>query len=256
MSDILETSRDGRVLRVTLNRPDKRNALSADLCLRLVRALKDADDDNSVGAILLAAQGKTFCAGMDLAEVGIADSEVINQAHEQLFTIGARLSTPIVAAVHGAALGGGVGLVANCHIVVAAEDASFGLTEIRLGLWPFLVFRAVTAAIGERRATALSLTGRIFDVREGREIGLIHEVAPDPGARASEIAAGLAASSPTAIRNGLTFVQQVQGAGWAAAGEIARTVRNSVFESADFEEGIRAFREKRKPRWPSLENPK
>ena len=90
----------------------------------------------------------------------------MNALHEQLFTIGVRLEKPMVAAVHGAALGGGTGLVANCHVVVALRDAAFGLTEIRLGLWPFLVFRAVAAALGERRAMELALTGRVFRARK------------------------------------------------------------------------------------------
>ncbi len=252
MNDILQTSRDGRVLRVALNRPEKRNALSAALCHELVRTLEDADHDPDIGAILLTGNGKAFCAGMDLDEIGIADSEAINQAQEQLFTIGYRVSTPIVAAVRGPALGGGVGLAANCHIVIASEDATFGLTEIRLGLWPFLIFRAVGEAVGERRAVELSITGRTFGAREARAIGLAHEVAADADARAAEIASAVAASSPTAIRSGMMFVQQARGRDWHGAGEIARRVRNFVFGSPDFEEGIRAFREKRSPKWPSL----
>ncbi len=252
MNDILETYRDGRLLRVVLNRPDKRNALNAELCRELVKTLEDADHDPDTGAILLTANGKAFCAGMDLNEIGIAASDALNQAHEQLFTIGARVSTPIIAPVRGPALGGGMGLAANCHILVAAEDAFFGLAEIRLGLWPFLVFRAVTAAIGERRAVELALTGRTFGAREAVEIGLAHEVAPDAEARAAEIASAVAASSPTAVRGGMMFVQQARGRDWHSAGQIALSVRNYVFGSPDFEEGVRAFREKRKPKWPSL----
>ena len=252
MSDILRLSRDGRVAHVALNRPDKRNALSAALCHELVKTLEEADHDPGAGAILLTANGKAFCAGMDLDEIGIAGSEAINQAHEQLFTIGARVSTPIVAAVRGPALGGGMGLAANCHIVVAAEDASFGLTEIRLGLWPFLIFRAVAEAIGERRSIELALTGRTFGGREAVELGLAHEVAAEPEARAAEIAFAVAESSPTAVRSGMTFVQQARGRDWHSAGQLALHIRNYVFGSPDFEEGIRAFREKRRPKWPSL----
>jgi enoyl-CoA hydratase/carnithine racemase len=253
MTDVLDSNREGRLLRLTLNRPDKRNALDANLCRALVRALDGAGEDPEVGAIVLTGQGKAFCAGMDLAEIAQGpDTREINNVHEQLFTIGARLSKPLIAGVHGAALGGGTGLVANCHIVVAGPDASFGLTEIRLGLWPFLVYRAVTASMGERRTLELSLTGRTFGGAEAREFGLAHELADDPAARAVEIAREVAGFSPTAVRSGMDFAQQVKGLDWEAAGEVAREVRNQVFAGEDFQEGIRAFREKRSPQWPSI----
>jgi enoyl-CoA hydratase/carnithine racemase len=254
MTDVLDSVREGRLLRLTLNRPDKRNALDAKLCRALMRALDDAGGDPGVGAIVLTGQGKAFCAGMDLAEIAQgADTEEINAVHEQLFTIGARLTKPVIAGVHGAALAGGTGLVANCHIVVAGPEASFGLTEIRLGLWPFLVYRAVAAAMGERRTLELSLTGRIFGAREAREFGLAHEVAEDAAGRAVEIAREVAGFSPTAVRCGMSFVKQVRGLGWEEAGTVAREVRDQVFAGEDFLEGIRAFREKRNPRWPSIE---
>src|SRR5215472_1385846 len=145
MPHILESSRKGRVLRVALNRPEKRNALNAELCRVLVETLESAFADSEVGAILLSGNGKHFCAGMDLSEVSAATTDAISDAQERLFTIGARAEKPIVAAVEGASLGGGMGLVGNCHIVVAHAAATFGLTEIRVGLWPFLVYRALSA---------------------------------------------------------------------------------------------------------------
>jgi enoyl-CoA hydratase/carnithine racemase len=217
-----------------------------------VEALDAADGDPEVGAILLTGNGKSFCAGMDLHEIADADTAAISQVHEQLFTIGARLGKPLIAGIHGAALAGGTGLVANCHIAIASQDATFGLTEIRLGLWPFLVFRALAAALGERRTVELSLTGRIFGATEARELGLVHEVAADCQARAMEVARTLAESSPTAIRSGLRCVQEARGTDWKRAGEISQQARRQVFESADFQEGLRAFGEKRKPRWPSI----
>ena len=253
MTGLLHSVREGRLLRLTLNRPEKRNALDAALCRALVTALDGAAADPAVGAILLTANGKAFCAGMDLAEIEQrTGAEDINTVHEQLFTIGARLPKPLIAGVHGAALGGGTGLVANCHIVVASYEASFGLTEIRLGLWPFLVYRAVAVALGERRTLELSLTGRVFRGREARELGLAHEVAEDAAARALEIARAVAGFSPTAVQKGMAFVQRVRGLGWQEAGEIGRQVRNQQFAEEDFREGIRAFREKRRPQWPSI----
>jgi enoyl-CoA hydratase/carnithine racemase len=263
MSDTLHTVLDGRLLRLTLNRPQKRNALDLELCRALVAALEAAEQDPKVGAILLNANGKSFCAGMDLHESAVHeighDDGALGMLHERLFTIGSRLSKPLIAAVHGAALAGGTGLVANCHIVIASEDATFGLTEIRLGLWPFLVFRAVAAAVGERRTVELSLTGRVFGAAEARELGLLHQVAPgsagDLVAGALEVASALAESSPTAVQSGLRSVQLARGKDWKQAGEISQRLRREVFASPDFQEGVRAFREKRQPRWPSIHDP-
>ncbi|HEV2444454.1 MAG TPA: enoyl-CoA hydratase-related protein [Candidatus Sulfopaludibacter sp.] len=252
MSELIELESHGRVLRVAMNRPDKRNALSSKLCRELVDAFNHANHDLNVGAIVLAANGPAFCAGMDLHEVGHIDSDSLSHLHDQLFTIGSRLTKPLVAAVDGPALGGGLGLAANGHIVVASLRARFGLTEIRIGLWPFLVYRAVENALGARRTLELALTGRIFETAEAQAITLVQVIDEDPNGKAMEIAAHLAAASPTAIRSGLNYVQETRGQNWEMAGMVGRYAREELFQSADFQEGLRAFREKRQPEWPSL----
>jgi enoyl-CoA hydratase/carnithine racemase len=251
MSESLQISREGRIMRLVLNRPERRNALNLELCVALGEALEKAEADAGVGAILLSGNGKSFCAGMDLHEVLTPAGGTIDEVHERIFTAGLRMTKPLVAAVHGAALAGGTGLVANCHVVVAAEDATFGLTEIRIGLWPFVIFRTIAAALGERRATELALSGRIFGAGEACEYGLVHHVV-NPTAlldRAREIAGAIAEASPAAIRAGLAFVRDARGKNWEEAGALASQMRNEVFRSADFQEGIRAFQEKRPPRW-------
>jgi enoyl-CoA hydratase/carnithine racemase len=251
---MLQASREGRLLRLTLNRPEKRNALNGALCRELVAAIEEGDRDPGVGAILIRGAGKSFCAGMDLDEMLTPAEADLGHAHERLFTIGRRVTTPIIAAVQGAALAGGTGLAANAHIVVASEDATFGLTEIRIGLWPFVIFRAVVAAIGERRAVELGITGRIVDAREAASMGLAHHVTSvsELEGRANEIAAEISTASQEAIGTGLHFVAETHGIEWDTAGKLAQDFRQRSFETADFAEGIRAFRQKRKPRWPSL----
>lgn len=249
---VLETAREGRVLRLTLNRPDKRNALSNELCEAISSAVEGAEDDRGVGAILIDARGEVFCAGMDLDEALEQDAAQRTAIHDRLFTLGSRVRKPVVMAVNGPALGGGVGLVANAHIVIASHGCHFGLTEIRIGLWPFVIWRAMVLAIGERRTTALALTGRIFGVNEAVQWGLVHEVAPsfELDDRATAVATHLAESSPQAIRLGLEFVRESRSLNFAGAGQAALRFRERAFATADFREGVAAFREKRKPEWP------
>jgi enoyl-CoA hydratase/carnithine racemase len=246
---MLKVSREGRVLRLVLNRPEKRNALNGALCAELVAAMEAADRDAGIGAILLSGAGPSFCSGMDLSEMLTPQASTLADAHERLFTIGRRISLPVVAAVHGAALAGGTGLAANAHIVIASDEATFGLTEMRIGLWPFVIYRAVVDAVGGRRAMELALTGRIIGAREAAGMGLAHHVAKDDELmeRAAEIAGAVAASSPAAIGSGLRFVAESRDLDWRQGGEVARRYREELFRTPEFAEGIRAFREKRPP---------
>ncbi|HWR53778.1 MAG TPA: enoyl-CoA hydratase/isomerase family protein [Bryobacteraceae bacterium] len=250
----MKKNREGRVLRLTLDRPEKRNALDAAMCRDLVNAFDDAERDESVGCVLLEAEGSVFCSGMDLDEALAVDAAALSQLHEALFTAGARLRVPVVGAIGGPALAGGLGLVANMHIAIAAQGSSFGLTEIRVGLWPFQVYRAVEAAIGPRRTMELSLTGRIFGTQEALQWGLVQHVVPafELEDRAWAIAEELAGASPEAVCRGMEFARLSRGLDWKAGGELAQRARAAAFASADFREGVTAFREKRKPAWPSL----
>lgn len=253
MSSNLLVSREGRLLRLTLAREEKRNALNSDLCQAIVEACEAPDP--SVGAILLDAQGKVFCAGMDLAEIRTVAPPVDSTVwHERLFTLGARLTKPLIVAVSGPALAGGLGLVANAHVAIAAQGSSFGLTEVRIGLWPFVVYRSIVDAVGSRRTLELSLTGRIFGPNEALQYGLIQEVVPaiELDDRATAIAQMLANWSPTVVARGLDFVHRSRGLDLAAGGTLAAHVRAENFASPDFEEGLAAFEGRRSPVWPSL----
>jgi enoyl-CoA hydratase/carnithine racemase len=243
MNNSLETKQEGRVMRVWLNRPSQHNSLTTELCHELVHVLKGAEKNRTVGSILLAGKGESFCAGMDLNELARGEVESFGNVQETLFTIGSQLTKPLVGAVQGAAVASGTGVVANCHVVVAAENATFGLTGIRMGLWPFMFFNAIAAAVGERRALALAITGEIFNAAEALRIGLVHRVVPteDVDRCALDIAQTVANYSSHALSSGLGFVHQVQGQSWKAAAGIGRIIRNEFLKSAEFQAELAAF---------------
>lgn len=189
----IRMEQDGRLRRITLAASEKRNLLDAALSQDLLVKLRTAAADDAVGAILLDAEGPVFCSGI-AAEAGA-----------ELFTIGQKIGKPLVAAVKGVAISGGVGLLANAHVVLAAQGSSFGLTDIREGVWNETLYRAVAGAIGERRARELGLTGRVFSTPDALSWGLVHMVAPafELDDRAIEVARALANANSDAIRAAL-----------------------------------------------------
>jgi enoyl-CoA hydratase/carnithine racemase len=216
---MIETERHEKaIFRITLNRPEKRNALSFEMCRQLASAFEEAARDPAIRAIVLTANGTSFCAGMDLHELGDVDLDAVAYIHNALFNVGKRSDKPIIAAVHGDALAGGTGLVANAHVVVAAPRVAFGLTEIKIGLWPFLIYKTVAEAIGDRRATEWSLTGRIVDVEDAKAAGLVHRICKNPYDSAFEIARGIANSSQVAVTSGLGYIRQSRGKSWEESG--------------------------------------
>ena len=250
----LNIERKHRVLRLTLNRPEKRNALTSEMCVAIVDAIRSAQEDRHVGSILIGAAGPVFCSGMDVDEALSMKHSELADLHDDLFSIGFHSKKPIVVSVGGAALGGGVGLVAQGHVVLASENSVFGLSEIRLGLWPFLVYRSVEAAIGARRMLELSLTGRSFNAEDALQWGLVHQVCPpaETADRASGVVRELAKASPAAIEAGLEYYHRSRGKSWDEAGNLAGELRVEVMESEDVKEGFAAFKQKREPKWPSM----
>jgi len=150
--------------------------LTLQMCKDIVAAVRSAETRSDIGCTLITANGSVFCAGMDLNEDPPMDE--LLQVHEELFTLGAQAVKPIVVAVNGAALAGGLGLVAQGHVVLASPNAVFGLPEVRIGFWPFVVYRAVEAGLGKRRALELSLTGASFQAAQAMAWGLVHHIHP------------------------------------------------------------------------------
>jgi enoyl-CoA hydratase/carnithine racemase len=243
-----------RVLQITLNAQTKRNALTAAMCAGIVDAVEQAQHKDDIGAVLICAAGSVFCSGMDLDEAADPHGPDLQHIHERLFSIGANSMKPIVVSVNGAALGGGLGLVAQGHVVMSSELGMFGLPEIRVGLWPFFVYRAVEAALGSRRTLQLSLTGHFFNPERALQWGLVHEVCPSAeiGERTKALSRELARSSPMAIQAGMQYVHGSREKSWAQAGQLAAELRAKLMESDDFKEGLDAFKRRREPHWPAM----
>ena len=234
-----------------LDRPAARNALSADLMSALRRALAAADAEARVRAICITGSGEqAFCSGMDLAlaGTGVGPEQGARDYAALLLDI-ARIGKPVVAAVNGAAMGGGMGLLAACDLAVAAEDARFGTPEVEVGLFPYMALAPLSRCVGRRAALELALTGRRIDAAEAQAIGLLNRVVPRAALQgaASELLEQLAQKSPTALRLGRRAFYATQDLPYEAQLEAlcAQFSLNAV--SADAAEGIAAFLEKRKP---------
>jgi enoyl-CoA hydratase/carnithine racemase len=238
-----------------LDRPAARNALSADLMSDLRRALAAADAEARVRAICITGSGEqAFCSGMDLVLAGAARGNGVGpeqgaRDYAALLVDVARIGKPVVAAVNGAAMGGGMGLLAACDLAVAAEDARFGTPEVEVGLFPYMALAPLSRCVGRRVALELALTGRRIDAAEARAIGLVNRVVPRAALQgaASELLEQLAQKSPTALRLGRRAFYATQDLPYEAQLEAlcAQFSLNAV--SADAAEGIAAFLEKRKP---------
>ncbi len=249
LKPMLEVSLSERVLRLELNRPDRRNALNMALCQALVDEFARAEEDPNVGAVLLTGRGLSFCAGMDLKEARHVEPEALAHLHTKLFSVLERARKPIVAAIQGSAVAGGTGLAANAHVVFATHDAEFGLPEIRIGLWPVMIYQVVVQAVGARRTMEWSLTGRRVTALEAREAGLVTALDDDPLTVAEAAAMTMAEFSSFTIHEGLDFAWNSRPLNAGGAAELGRTVRTRIMSHSDFHEGVQAFTEKRKPRW-------
>ena len=251
---------DGGVATLTLNRPEVHNAFDDALIARLTSALEDAGARKDVRVVVLAGTGKSFCAGADLAHMkraaGFSEAENIADAKAlaRLLMVLGGLAKPTVALVHGPAYGGGVGLVSACDIALAAERASFALTEVRLGLIPAVISPFVVRAVGDSHARRFMLTGERFSAETALRIGLVHEVVADESlqARGGEIVEMLLQCSPDAHRRAKALIEAVAGRpiDQALADDVARRIA-AARASDDGREGIAAFLEKRPPRWRS-----
>jgi methylglutaconyl-CoA hydratase len=250
----------GVVARVTLSRPEVHNAFDATLIaeLRTTFALLAREDAPHLRAVVLAGDGPSFCSGADLAWMR-ASITLDTEANEQdAMAMADMLETidtcpaPVIARVHGAALGGGMGLCAVADLVIAESGTRFGFTETRLGILPSVISPFVIAKIGESQARALFPGGRRFDATRAARIGLVHEIVEGEAALDAAVEAAVAdllAAGPTAARAAKAIVREVRGLGHGSAKWHTARVIARQRTSEEAQEGFRAFSEKRRPAW-------
>jgi methylglutaconyl-CoA hydratase len=254
------TGPGGAIARVTLTRPERHNAFDASLIaeLRSTFAALERDSPADLRAVVLAGEGRTFCAGADIdwmraaMQLDVEGNEQDAMAMADMYEAIDTCPVPVIARVQGAALGGGMGLCAVADVVIAESGARFGFTETRLGILPAVISPYVVAKIGESHARALFPGGRRFDALRAQRIGLVHEVVEGEPALDLAVDAAIAdilASGPTAVRAAKAVIREVRGLGhgsskWHTARVIAR---QRVSDEA--REGFAAFTEKRKPGW-------
>ena len=252
---LLVDVQDG-VASVTLNRPEVRNALSATLIRELEQAWAKLEADPAARVIVLSGAGdKAFCAGADLK--GVGDRGTTLQAREsfggfaRILEAMARMRTPVIAKVHGFALAGGCGLAAGCDIVVAADDAVFGLPEIKIGLLPLIVMAPILRSVGRNRGMLMILSGEQVSAREAYEMGLVSRLVPraELSPAVDALARSLAGFSPTALGLAKEAAATVAGMEYGASLRYLREMITLVALSDDAREGIKAFFEKRAPNW-------
>ena len=253
----LEVEHAGSIVRVTLNRPEVRNAFNEELIAELTAWAESVTVGGEARVAVLAGAGKMFCAGADLAwmskmvaytrEENVRDARAMARMFEALDA----LPIPLIGRIHGAALGGGVGLAAVCDIVVAAEDTAFAFTEVKLGILPAVISPYAIAKIGRSAARELFLTGARFSAERAKEIGLVHAVAD-----ASELdrvvakyVNDLLSSAPEAVAAAKRLIAEVSNAGRTAANEYAIDAIAERRVSKEGQEGMGAFLAKRPPSW-------
>jgi len=254
-SNLIVYERDGGRASIFLNRPEKRNALSAALIAELSELLRRLADDSELRVVILTGTGESFCAGTDIAELASADPQQavpISKRGQDLCDQIEAFPAPVIAAINGAAAGGGCELALASHIRVASDKASFSLPEVRLGVIPgYGGTQRLAREVGVGRAVELMLTGRTLSAAEAFELGLVNRVVSGANllAATSQLASVIESLAALSIRAGLKAVIEGSNMSLSDGLELETALFASLFESEDFREGTEAFLEKRAPKF-------
>lgn len=247
---------DSGVARIVLNRPEKRNALDAEISAELRGALAVAAGDSETRVVVLSGEGRDFCAGLDLDELrrmqdaSVAENLAAARRMADLFLAMRRHPKPIIAAVHGRALGGGCGLATACDLILAAESAQFGYPEVNLGFLPALVATILRRSVSEKRAFELIATGEILSAAAAQAAGLVNQVLPDAMFEppVKEYALQLASKPAGAVSMAKRLLYQMDGLTFEAALETAVHANVAARMSEECRHGVEKFLGSRKPK--------
>jgi enoyl-CoA hydratase/carnithine racemase len=253
--ELLYEVSDG-VARVTLNRPEQRNALSAELLAALVDAIRKARDDEAVRAVVLTGAGdKVFCAGADLggfaADAPLVQKHFASDRFLEFFRLMPRLGKPSLCAANGHVLAGGMGLALSCDLVIAKQGARFGTPEINVGAFPYMIMSIIYRNVPRKKVNEMMLLGEQISAEQAVEYGLANKVVPADqfDAAVDEWASKLASKSPVLMRLGHDAMYRQQDMAIDDALEYLRSQLSLTFSTEDIKEGVAAFFEKREPEW-------
>lgn len=250
--EVLRITRHPNYAVLSINRPEKRNALNQPVIDALDRALAAVENDREIRAVVIRGEGRSFCAGIDLQEVSEVEGGHNPTTLESVFGRLEKLAIPTIAAIQGAAIAGGLELALHCDIRIASEDAKLGMTLGRVGLMvPYDFTRKLVEICGAANTALILYTADLFDAGRGREMGLIHEVVPAGKHDEAAIATAekIAANAPLSIRAMKAALRRCMSLSNDAPHDDILELSRAVRRSKDAKEGPRAFLEKRKPAW-------
>lgn len=246
----------GQALWITINRPEKRNALNAEVIAGIVRGYRDAHDDPEVRVIVLTGAGdKAFCAGADLQNTGGAfamDFSRPNVDYADLLRLSQNATKPAIARINGVCMAGGMGLLCMTDMAVAADHVLFGLPEVKVGVFPMQVMSLLQSIAPRRLINEWALTGEPFDARTALAAGLLNHIAPaaELDAKLDWLIGRIVDKSPTAIRRGKYAMRAIAAMSFDEAIAYTESQIALLAMTEDAKEGLKAFGEKRKPSWP------
>ncbi len=258
MADVVLYEVKDHIARVTINRPEARNAISPEVSVRLRELLQKAREDTEVRVVILSgAGGRAFSAGADLGSGMFQQDQSLLERHEgrgafaEIFKEMNNLGKPIIAAVSGYCLAGGFGLALACDLIIASEGSTFGTPEIKRGLIPMIIMATIVRNVGRKKALEMVLTGERIDAAEAHRIGFVNHVVPADQyeAKVDEIAGKLASLSPAILKLGKDAFYRSQDMGFSEALEYLKSQLTLNTLAEDVIEGVQAFMEKRPPVW-------